>query len=228
MKKSTLLIAVLAVMSAVSSVSAKGPQINFDGRNIGAISFTEAVQAIENADISMVAVPEPIPVAVTDIKMEEAELNRSIGTAIKDCEKKELSRLKSKFEKLLTQGLLQEKRDFVYNNKQTYEFPTRLFMGTEEAKTGTISSLLSTTRNCVTWDIKKECVTNRKEVCHTTCAAAVLVCIAVAGAASPVCTWAAPICTIACSFVDDTVCTDVKYCTGYATWPGQQPQADPW
>ena len=228
MKKSNILIAVFAVIVAAASVAmAGGPQINFDGRNIGtgAVSFTEAVKAIESADIAMAAVPAPIPVkaAASDMKKEEAELNRSIGTAIKDCEKKEFAGLKAKFEKLLAEGLLQEKRDFVYNNKQTYEFPRRLF--TVTAKADAASNQRKVNKACLTWGSKEVCTTGRKEVCHNVCAASTLVCIAVVGVAAPVCTWAPPICALACAFVDDTKCTMVDYCVAQDTYDGNN---DPW
>lgn len=251
MKK--LMMAVMAVVG-LGLGFAQAQVMDFDGRTMGALNFKEAIKtAMEksgechvvcdsnnkcttictyNKDTvgALAAVPAPTPIKVDafDTKAEEAELNRAIGTAIKDCEKKEFVTMKSKFEKLLAEGLLQEKRDFVYNNKQTYEFPRRLFTGMEVAKTDTVTSLLNMTKNCVAWETKQECVTNRKEVCHTNCAAATLVCLAVAGVTAPVCTWAAPVCAIACAFVDDTVCNDVKYCTQYATWPGQLPQADHW
>ena len=230
MKKSNILIAVFAVLiAAASAAQAAGVTVDFDGKDIGSMNFMEAIKTTEkNAGGAMATVSAPVKVDAPETKVEIDELNRSIGTAIKDCEKKELVGLKTKFEKLLMEGIPQEKRDFVYNSKQTYEFPRRLFTGIKEAKIDTAASLLNMTKNCVVWGTKQECVTNRKEVCHTTCAVATLVCLAVAGVTAPVCTWAAPACVIACAFVDDTVCKDVKYCTQYATWPGQLPQADPW
>lgn len=47
MKKSNILAAVFAVMSAASAAMAEGPQINFDGRTAGAMSFKEAINAME-------------------------------------------------------------------------------------------------------------------------------------------------------------------------------------
>lgn len=47
MKKNSILIAVFAVMSATSAVMADGPQINFDGRTVGAMNFMEAVNSME-------------------------------------------------------------------------------------------------------------------------------------------------------------------------------------
>lgn len=255
MKKNIILIAVFAVMTAASSAMAEVPQINFDGRTIGALNFSEAIKTAKekggechavcdsngkcatvctysnkNAEIELAAIPAPTPVKVDsfDTKGEEDELNRSIGTAINDCEKKEFATMKSKFEKLLSKGLLQEKRDFVYNTKQTYEFPRRLFAGTEEAKVDTVTALLNTTRNCVAWDIVQECTTGQKEVCHNVCAAAVLVCVAATnGLGTPICSYLAPVCSIACSFVPETSCISVKHCTQHATWPGQQHETDP-
>lgn len=103
MKKSNILIAAVAVIiSAATAARAEKPSINFDGGSMRAVNFLNAVK--DNASVDIVAVPAPTPAEGSgfDIKMEEDELNRSIGTAIKDCEKKEFAGLKTKFEKLLT------------------------------------------------------------------------------------------------------------------------------
>lgn len=224
MKKSNILIAAVAVIiSAATAARAEKPSINFDGGSMRAVNFLNAVK--DNASVDIVAVPAPTPAEGSgfDIKMEEDELNRSIGTAIKDCEKKEFAGLKTKFEKLLTEGLPQEKRDFVYNNKQTYEFPRRLFTGT--AKTDAASDQRNVNKGCLTWGSKEVCTTGRKEVCHNVCAASTLVCIAVVGVAAPVCTWAPPACALACAFVDDKKCTMVDYCVAQDTYDGNN---DPW
>jgi hypothetical protein len=47
MKKSNILLAVFAVMSAASVASAKGMQINFDGRATDAMTFKEAVKLVQ-------------------------------------------------------------------------------------------------------------------------------------------------------------------------------------
>jgi len=237
-------------------VNAAGININFDGGSTSAMTFKEVLELAQgksgficnqvcypdgkcrttctpitkSAGSDLAAVPAPTPVKVDGLVMkeEENELNRSIGTAIKDCEKKEFAVMKTKFEKLLAEGLVQEKRDFVYNTKQTYEFPQRLFAGTEEAKVNTVNSLLNVTKHCVAWDTVQECTTGQKEVCHNVCAAAVLVCVAATdGIGTPVCSYLAPVCSILCSFVPETTCIPVQHCTQHAHWPGQLPDTDP-
>lgn len=228
MKKSTILIAVFAVMASASSmVSAAG--IDFDGKTPDSLRSVDFAIAI-NQETPEIPAPVMAEADAFDIQNEEYELNRSIGSAIRDCDIKGFVALKPKFEKLLTMGSLQEKRDFVYNTNRSYDFPRRLFTGTEKTFAGvadTANDSHKMNKACLTWEKKQECTTTtgRKEVCHTSCAAATLVCLAVAGATAPVCAWAAPVCTIACSFVDDTVTTCVDYyvCAVEGSWPGMQP-----
>lgn len=223
--------------------------MDFDGRATGALNFKEALETAKEkggechavcysngkcatvctyskdagSALATIPAPTPVKVAAFDTKGEEDELNRSIATAIKDCEIKEFAGLKTRFEKLLAEGLLQEKRDFVYNNKQTYEFPRRL--PTVTAKADAASDQRKANKGCLTWGSKEVCTTGRKEVCHNVCAASTLVCIAVVGVAAPVCTWAPPACALACAFVDDTKCTMVDYCVAQDTYDGNN---DPW
>lgn len=227
MKKSMILTAVFTVMASASSmVNAAG--IDFDGKAAGSLRSVNF--AIANSEINQ-EIPEiPAPVMAKadafDIQNEEYELNRSIGSAIKDCDKKGFVALKPKFEKLLTMGNLQEKRDFVYNTNRSYDFPRRLFTGTEKtftAAVGAVNDLRKVNKACLTWERKETCVTGRKEVCHTTCAAATLVCLAIAGATAPVCTWATPACQIACTFVDDKVCTWDYVCVAEYVPPSCNP-----
>ncbi len=255
MKK--LMIAAAAVVTlGAGFVNAAEININFDGRSTGAITFKEVVELAhqksgfechqacypdgkcksictpiaksEGNGLAVLPAPTPVEVDGFVTKEGENELNRSIGTAIKDCENKGFGTLKTKFEKLLIQGILQEKLDFVNNTKRTYEFPRRLFIGTEEAKVNTVASLLNVTKNCVAWDTVQECTTGQKEVCHNVCAAALLVCVAATdGLGSPICSYAAPGCSLVCAFVPETTCISVKHCTQYATWPGQLPETDP-
>lgn len=233
MKRSNILITMFTALIATTPVvRAEQFTLDFDSKGSIPRTFMEAIKTPEKygcVDIATVPAPTPTQVNVYNHKGEEYELNHSIGTAIEDCEKKGFGVLKNNFEVLLAKGILQEKRDFVYNSKQIYEFPRRLFTGTEEAVSNTATDLLDITKNCVVWETTQECTTGQKEVCHNICAAAVLVCLAATdGVGAPVCSYAAPVCTIACSFVSDTVCVPVKHCTQYATWPGQQPQAEPW
>ena len=60
MKKTSILIAVFAVMAAASVARAEGPQMNFDGRTPGAMSFTEALKAMEMPQ-AMIPAPEILP-----------------------------------------------------------------------------------------------------------------------------------------------------------------------
>ena len=61
MKKTSILIAAFVAMAAAASpVRAEGPQINFDGRTPGAMSFTEALKAMEMPQ-AMIPAPEILP-----------------------------------------------------------------------------------------------------------------------------------------------------------------------
>lgn len=166
----------------------------------------------------------PVKSDIIATKTDERGLNDSIVTAIKDCDSKGFTALKGRFEKLCSEGTIQEKSDFVYNNKRTYDFPRRLFTGTEKTYLAdVVNDQQKSNKACLTWSKKEECTTGQKEVCNTACAAGVLVCIAVAGVAAPVCTIAAPVCSIACHFVSDTTCTTYLTCEVEGSWPGMLP-----
>lgn len=229
MKKTRILIAMFAVIATASAARAE-INLDFDGKNAGSIISVNFAIAKSEINQDIPEIPAPVMAkADTDIKNEEYELNRSIGSAIKDCDKKGFVALKPKFEKLLTMGNLQEKRDFVYNTNRSYDFPRRLFTGTENtlaAAVDAVNDLRTAKGTCIKWERKETCVTGRKEVCHTTCAAATLICLAVAPPAAPVCTWGTPACQIACTFVDDTVCTWNNVCVAEYEPPSCDPSID--
>jgi hypothetical protein len=224
---------------------------DFDGRSVGASSFMEEIKAAhdksttvchqvcypdgstgtecttteKSAGIELPAVSAPVVVENSAKGADEARLNQAIGTAIKDCEKKGFSGLKSKFEKLHKEGTLQEKWDFAYNKNRTYEFPRRLFAGMEktfEQQTMT-DELAKMNKACLVWGHREECTSGQKEVCSTICDVGAVVCMVVAGIAEPVCTVGAPVCHVACHFVPDTHCTTINYCEQEGSWPGMQP-----
>ncbi len=216
--------------------------MDFDGRTIGTFNFREAINTAKekscechevcdsnkkcttvctcsntNTVSDLAAVPAPIPVKVEsfDMKGEEDELNRSIGTAIKDCEKKGFVVLKTKFEKLLTEGIPQEKHDFVYNTKQTYEIPRRMFIGTDTAAaTKNLQDGTKSSGACVASHTEQHCID--RNVCHTVCTAGQLVCYAVPGGA-PYCGPGAAVCNLICAIVPE--CTTSTVCDSWLPYP---------
>lgn len=67
MKKTSILIALFAMITAASAVKAATPQINFDGKTTGAINFTEVITAARENAIGreLAVVPPPTPSADT-------------------------------------------------------------------------------------------------------------------------------------------------------------------
>jgi hypothetical protein len=250
MKKSSILIAVLAVMSAASTASAVGLQINFDGKSTAAMTFKEAVKLVqeksglicqqvcsrdekgtvtcweectqagksEASDLPAVPVPTPVKSDLRDAIGEADEVNHSIGTAIKDCEKKGYGTLKTQFEKLLTQGLPQEKLDFVYNTKKTYKIPSRAIFGAETADAAqSMANASKSSGACVASHTEQICID--RNVCHTVCTAGQLVCYAVPGGA-PYCGPGAAVCNLVCAIVPE--CTNSTVCDNWQPYPNTQ------
>jgi len=64
MKKTNILIAVLAVLAAASEARAEEIKVDFDGEK-GAIGFMEAIKAVDSCQNDKIACEQPKPVAVS-------------------------------------------------------------------------------------------------------------------------------------------------------------------
>jgi len=108
MKK--LIIGMTAIVGlGLGFVNAAEMKVDFDKGSFRVVGFMEAIKNVEKhtgGDVAAVPAPTPVKVGVFDTKGEEDAINRSIKTAIQDCEKKGYVVLKTKFEKLLAEGIL--------------------------------------------------------------------------------------------------------------------------
>ena len=201
MKKSSILIAVFAVMSAASAASAGNLQINFDGRSTGAMTFKEG-------GIAVVPAATPVKVDVLDKKGEECELNRSIATGIKYSRENNLETVGENLEKLITYGTFKEKSGFITSNK--YTFPER-FTKMERVNLSLANYQTKATIECLRWGTEQVCVD--KEKCVNVCNAGSLICLAY-GAGGACAAWG-PACNLVCSMIKD--CHDITVCQEWIT-----------
>lgn len=77
MNKNKIAVAVFAVIAAASTAMAQVPQINFDGRNAGAVNFAEAIKAVEIPQ--NISPAETIP-SKSDILIQQYEFYKLNGS----------------------------------------------------------------------------------------------------------------------------------------------------
>lgn len=188
-KKSNILIAVIAVMSAASSAKAEGPQINFDG-GTGARSFMEAIKSAQgNASAN---IPEPAKPEALTIQSRrddschgpnaELKLNSLINYSIDYSEKNKLTLIQGNMENLLANGSIEEKCDFVQGNQKRYTFPSRIApdfkADKKDARFGTdLERISKSTPVCISWAFKEVCVNKTvwNDVCNLVAGACVVI-----------------------------------------------------
>lgn len=182
MKKSNILIMLVAVMMATASAAKAEELVNFDGKGIGARSFMEAIKTNDSCrnDNIACAQPKPTPVSFenTTLPVElkddgaskkagpvfsprmAADLDASIGSAIAYVNTHGYGpQFRPGFECLRDQGTLKEKFDFVYPTADSDNLlPDRC---RQPSTKGTCT--------CVAWDWKDVCydTTVYKDVCET-------------------------------------------------------------
>ncbi len=138
-------------------------------------------------------------------------LDNSIKSAIEHSKKNKLNTLKSNFQKLLKNGTIEEKYNFVYSNKKSYDFPERIVEFTEVENT--FNQTKGATRICTGWDTKEVCVD--KKTWAKVCTAATLSCVVITAGGAPVCTTIAAACSFVAVWTPE--CMDVPYCIEWDT-----------
>lgn len=130
MKKINILIAVFAVITAVSDARA-GEVIEFDGKTSKAVSFAEALGAVEAVQTGAIkfekVAPGELPgrAAPEFTDKQVKEMDKSIGTAIAYVREQKLpAGFAGSFTCLLQKGTPEQKAEFVYQTKGgEYTFP---------------------------------------------------------------------------------------------------------
>ncbi len=191
MKKSNILIAVIAVLAAASMAKAGEIDLDFDGRNSAlSLSVREIFMAGEGP---VSPVPHAVVLEKASVKDDGRDnskevydvLDRSIRTAIMDCEQKGFSGLRAQFGELLSKGSVSEKRDFVYNKTASYKFPERFFPGSERRKDPNLPAAVSGGMKdvCMEYETRKTCI--NRNVCRVVCAIGGVTAGAAIGVANP-------------------------------------------
>jgi len=130
MKKINILIAVFAVIAAVSSARA-GEVIDFDGKTSKAFSFAEALDSAEAVQTGAIKFEKVAPgeflgrPAPEFTEKQVKEMDKSIGTAIAYVREHKLpAGFSESFTCLLQKGTPEQKAEFVYQTKGgEYTFP---------------------------------------------------------------------------------------------------------
>lgn len=226
MKKSTILMAIFAMMAtATTMVSAAG--IDFDGRTSGSLRSVNF--SIANSEINQ-EIPAPVMVAdkpqghnIESMSGEELErlnkhLDSSIKTAIDYCNKNHLASLKNNFMELLANGTVKDKYGFVYNSANKYIFQNKAPMGVAIQEASSAGQQKGGIPVCMSWGTQNVCI--KKETWTKVCTAGALVCvagtsIASGGTVAPICTQGAAVCAFVAAWIDE--CNDVPYCTNWYT-----------
>lgn len=175
MKKSNIFIAVIAVVAAASAAKAGEINLDFDGRNPALSLSVREIFMAETGRFSQV--PPAVVLERSSVRgdgrdiTEEAGdvIDRSIKTAIMDCEQKGFSSLKAQFGELLSKGSVSEKRDFVYNKTAGYKFPERLFPGSDRKILYSSAAVSGGMKDvCMEYETRKTCI--NRNVCRVVCA----------------------------------------------------------
>ena len=211
-------IAVFSLMFiAVAYVGAQSVEVDFNGENT-----VKNGQAMEKFSIpeAFADIEYNIPAPKRDVKFDiesntqstyngvtKEMLDNSIKTAIRHSERNKFNILEENFQKLLKNGTMEEKYNFVYDNKKSYDFPKRIVEFT--AVENTFSQTKGATRICVGWSSKEVCVD--KKTWAKVCSASTLVCVVLTLGKAPVCTGLAAACTFVAVWTPE--CVNVPYCT---------------
>jgi len=182
MKKSNILIMLIAVIMTTVSAAKAEEIVNFDGKGIGARSFMEAIKTTDSCRNDNIACEQPKPTPVlfenaglpaeskADVATKKAEpvfsprmvadMDASIGSAIAYVNTHGYGpQFRPGFECLRDQGTLKEKFDFVYPaDDSNLLLPDRCMQPSTKG-----------TCTCVAWDWKDVCydTTVYKDVCET-------------------------------------------------------------
>lgn len=124
MKKSNMLVAVFAVMAAVSVAGAQELKVNFDGGNSSPAFAQMLAQAQENSLLAAAEIkPEPVKAKDFFNPRMMSVLDASVKSAISYSEAKGDAELKTALEKFLLKATPEQKYEFVYGNSKAYRLP---------------------------------------------------------------------------------------------------------
>ncbi len=219
MKKSTILIAMFAVLTTASVTKAEVPQIYFDGN--GAVVNIKAI--LRESPEFEAAVPEAQPQQADFFShLNEGVVTGVIQGAIETCAAEGKDAVMIDLKNLLKYGTTKEKAAFVYNKRGIYSFPlniiSRRFDTNGSAGTGN-KSRDSLNLTCNSWSNVKVC-SNRK-VCRIACAAAAGAAGAAAGGgigAGATIGASGQICQELCEYVEE--CSTVRECDSWSSTAG--------
>jgi len=216
--------AVFSLMFAgVSYVGAQSVKVDFDGRN--ALKNGQAIEkfSIQETFLDIeYNIPAPKKEAKFEVKKNNTQpiykgvtkemLDNSIKSAIEHCKKNKFDILEKNFNKLLEKGTMEEKYKFVYNNKESYNFPKRIVKFRNKNIKQDFNNLVKvggTHTSCIASHEEEVC--DNKEVCTNVCHAGTIVCYIGSGGNS-ICTPLAAGCYLSCTLVPEcrmqTICDE--------------------
>lgn len=230
MKKTSILIAMFAVIATASAARAE-INMDFDGKNAGSIRSVNF--DLNNAEINqeIPATPAPVPdinqnapltqnidsMSADDREKLNARLNSSIRTAMDYCNRNRLNDLRDRFAVLLVRGEIKEKFRFVNNPEKKFVFQNNGPIGTALLAAAS-GQQKGGNPYCVAWGKQNVCVD--KMVCKYTCIV-VGATVATWGSVNGIWQIIIPaaigteVCKDVCANVP--ICADVPYCTQWET-----------
>lgn len=237
MKKTSILIAVLAVIAAASAAKAE-VSVDFDG-NLGAQSIQSSFsdpQRIVFPPPTPDPVPTPFPMPDTTPPPIQDELFSSLNTAVVNgviqgaivsLSARGKEDVKTDLENLLKYGTMKEKMGFVYNKKAAYTFPAAIIAmrDTPAAADPSRKRMAMKSQTCMASHNEKVCT--QRQVCRVVCAAAGGGAGAALGGgvgAGIGIGAATQICSELCDMLDE--CVNVTVCDQWVTDPGTDSLTD--
>lgn len=123
--KRTMITAVGLICFGMGLVNAEELKLNFDGQGTNALRSVSFPAAPEAGKPEALKLSGDEAASLQGVSKEELEksLDQSIQTAVKYCEKNNISATKGNLEKLGIYGTFEEKYQFVYNMEKNYSFP---------------------------------------------------------------------------------------------------------
>lgn len=219
MKKSNILMAVVAVLVAGASVAKAENNLDFDGKRSGGTSFADLLKTADSCQNENINCEQPKPVPVLTETLGKPSIFKAEGEiisnqrvfspveiiamddvikgAINYANSHQASVISPRISLLLKNGTPEQKYEFINTpGSSLYRFP---------------ASISAPSRYCISWGSKQTCV--NKTVYHDVCKEMAGACVVtgwVAGVAVTQCAPAYLVCEAVATIIPE--CFDVPYC----------------